>query len=181
MPRKLSSLGLWMCLFMQPCAEGQAKLALRFADYASSEFFGGKPQKIVWLSDFKRTDPHHEQLGSSVELTLPPNSNFAGHYAIVEYSCVSNYRSMAIIDMQTGAVCEGVPFDALEVNLDSKDDAIYKSPLFEKKRSRLLVASGCFYFGNPEKPHECGTKYFEFKNDRFDLLKFNAGPIPRWI
>jgi hypothetical protein len=176
MARRLTALWFWICLFIQPRTEGQAKPVLRFTDYPATELFDGKPKKIVWPADLDVNDPHNEKLISAVKLTLPRNSNFAGHYAIVEYSCGSSCHSMVVIDMKTGEVFDNVPFSALDVNLDSRDGPVYKGLAF-KKQSRLLVASGCFDFDQPESKHECGTKYFEFKSAQFVVLEFSRGPV----
>lgn len=155
-------------------AEAQTKPNPRFIDYPASQFFKGRPKKIVWPKGFDQANPNNEKLISTIGLTLPHNPNFAGHFAIVQNSCGTNCSEATIINMKSGQVLDDFPYGTLETSLDSKDGPAYKGLSF-RLQSRLLIASGCFDWDAPDSAHQCGTKYFDFKNNHFVLIKYVSG------
>lgn len=150
-----------------------------FKEYAVREVYRGKAAKIVWPKDVDPHDPNLQRMVEAVEYTIRRKPNFAGHYAIVQYSCGTDCSQITIIDLKSGMVLEPEPYATLTVDLFPRDGVSYKG-LSYKRNSRLLIASGCFDWDAPESKHECGTKYFEFRDDGFVLLKYVPGPVPKW-
>jgi hypothetical protein len=161
-----------------PRSTSQAEATPRFKDYAVHEVFRSKPAKIIWPSGIAPGNRNSEKMVSAVELTLPRKSNFAGHYAIVEYSCGTECSQVVVVDMKSGMVLDSQPYVTMDVDLYTKNRILYKGLVF-KLRSRLLIASGCFDWDSPESPHECGTKYFELRDSQFVLLSYVLGPVPQ--
>jgi hypothetical protein len=149
----------------------------KFKDYATGEVFRGRAAKIVWPSDVDPHDPNLQKMREAVQDTIPRKPNFAGHYAIVEYSCGTECSQITVVDLKNGLVLMAVPYDTLDLDADPKVGIPYPG-LSYKRNSRLLVASGCFDWDSPESKRECGTKYFELKDDGFALLKYVPGPMP---
>lgn len=92
-------------------------------------------------------------------------ANFAGHYAIAAWGCGSGCASMAVVDLESGAVYEG-PFGVLP---DARI-AFPPSPeagLSYLVNSRLFVARGC----PNEDEKACGTYYYEWTGSGFKLLR----------
>ena len=157
-----------------------AESRLRFEDFPVGDVFQGKAAKIVWPDGFDPSEPANDRLVFAAESAFQKKPNFAGHYGIAEYSCGTNCAELVILDLKSGAVLDSPPYTTIESHFDRKEGASYEGISF-RRRSRLLIASGCFDWDSPASSHECGTKYFEFKNGQFVLLRFIRGPIPRYL
>ncbi len=94
--------------------------------------------------------------------------NFAGHYFVIEWGCGSQCVMMATIDAKTGKVYEPplsakgslwLPLDNLSnMETDLRIDS-----------SLLVLRNACRDFKDRKT---CGTYFFNWKDNRFDLLKF---------
>jgi len=169
-----------LCLHSTGAGQKSSRVAEsnpRFEDYPADKVFYGKPTKIIWPGDFDARDPSSDRVVFAAESAIQKKPNFAGHYAIVQYGCGTNCAGL--VDLESGAVLDNPPYTTIESNFDSKEGVSYKGIRF-RTRSRLLVASGCFDWDNPDGSGKCGTKYFEFKNGRFLLLRFTPGPSPKY-
>jgi hypothetical protein len=95
--------------------------------------------------------------------------NFAGLYRIAEWGCGSSCVSIAVVNLQTGAVYYG-PFKLLGYGTRRRYEG-GEDELEYRGDSRLMVARGC------PGDRDCGTYYFEWKGERFLRLRYvPAGP-----
>lgn len=94
--------------------------------------------------------------------------NFAGRYRVADWGCGTGCESVAIIDVESGAVFDG-PFGKLPKAI------LYLGPNVDEDKtgvsyrldSRLFVARGCPSFT------ACGEYYYEWTGSGFKLLARN--------
>lgn len=135
-----------------------------FDSFHTTEVFDGKPAKPLLRT------PVQKRFATQIreQAMLPPN--FAGHYKIIEWGCGSSCVSIAIVDLKTGRVYDG-PFSILGYGTPYKYEG-GDDELQYKVSSRLLIARGC------PGDQNCGTYYYECKNDRLNQLRFVPhGPL----
>ena len=99
--------------------------------------------------------------------------NFAGHYAIVQWSCGSGCRSIAVVDVATGAMYRQMPYHSLLVGPFRSDSGALKQceGLQFRVGSRLLIAEGCFDTADGPGKGYCGREYFEWRDGRFVTIR----------
>jgi hypothetical protein len=96
--------------------------------------------------------------------------NFAGHYVLVGWGCGTGCVSGAIIDARNGRVHFPKEFNAFGVAYTNDE---YNEPLEYRKNSRLLILNGVPGTANDDDPEgESGTYFYEWRNDRFRLIRF---------
>ena len=145
-------------LFLAAQLATQATSGLpEFEQFKVSEIFKGTPAQPRLKTAGQR------RFRTMIRDGAKKGSNFAGHYAIAEWGCGSGCVSIAVIDVQSGAVYDG-PFGAL-VNALVDASRIEGPELTYHLDSRLFVAQGC--------PNEknCGTYYYEWTGSSFKLLR----------
>lgn len=162
-----------MCLFcLLGFAQDQDEESpwnFKFGDYAVKEVFQGKPAlpNIV--------EKNHREFRTAIEDAAAKGPNFAGHYAVAEWDCGPDCASLAVVDEVTGKVFSA-PFDDLITPLTegTADEPAheFKGAVYQSK-SRLFIADGC-----PEDK-KCGTYYYEWKNEKFNLLSIVPQRGPR--
>ena len=97
-----------------------------------------------------------------------PGTNFAGKYVVIIWGCGSQCVMMAIADAASGKVYEPPLADknSLWVPLDN----LSKMEIGYRSDSNLMVlGNACRDF---KDRNTCGTYYFNWKDNHFDLVKF---------
>jgi len=92
--------------------------------------------------------------------------NFAGHYFVIRWGCGSDCLMMAIIDAKTGKVYSP-PLSGAGTELYVPMDTLGDREIdFEPQSSRMILRNACKVARS-----ECGVYYFNWKDDRFTLVK----------
>jgi hypothetical protein len=136
--------------------------SLKFEDFSASPIYEGRPARPLLVTETDR------MFRTTIRQAVRKGPNFAGHYAIAYWGCGSSCTSFVVVDIVTGRVYDdstpfsliGVPFQGTSTGRD------YEGLVYERG-SRLLIADGC-----PED-EKCGTYYYEWKKNRFTLLRFD--------
>jgi len=119
--------------------------------------------------NFKRS-PGASTYRTRLTEALREGVNFAGHYIVTGWGCGTGCSNAAVIEARTGVVT----FPGEFYNIDSRYGDTYSDPLMDfKKNSRLLIVHGSpgpATESGPGKPS--GDYYYEWRNNRFRLLKF---------
>jgi hypothetical protein len=152
--------------------------APRFEDYPVTEIFTGTPAvPILSTPETKRYRTRIRNgvstgsdvwIGSSKSPRKAAGPNFAGNYFVIRWGCGSQCVMMATVDAKTGAVYEP-PLSrkgSLYVPLDNLSDMEVD---LRPNSSLLILRNAC---GDFETRDSCGTYYFNWKNNRFALVKF---------
>jgi hypothetical protein len=95
--------------------------------------------------------------------------NFAGHYFVVSWGCGSQCVMMAIVDAKTGVIYDPPLSGAgseLYLPLDNLSDMDFD---IRPDSSLLVLRNACRDFRN-----SCGIYYFNWKDNRFALVRFVA-------
>jgi hypothetical protein len=170
----------WMVLMLlcQSAPVGKAAATLlAFGDFPAPRPFHGVPATPILQTAGQRL------FRTRIREAARKGPNFAGHYTIAEWGCGSSCVSVAVIDAETGAVCEG-PFgrlpnallsygEALQYDRDAKGE-YQDEELSYRLNSRLFIARGCANDVN------CAAYFYEWTGSQFELLrKLPATPEPR--
>jgi hypothetical protein len=140
---------------------------LKFEDYAikDADAFHGQPARP------RIVEKNHRTFRTVITEAAAKGPNFAGHYAVAEWGCGSGCTSLAVVDEVTGKVFS-TPFEILTTPIVSGEDAHeFKGAVYQLK-SRLFIADGC-----PEDKM-CATYYYEWKEDKFQLMRMMPQPMP---
>jgi hypothetical protein len=165
-------------LMSQPVTSVQdAGLTPGFRDYPVTEVFTGAPADPIFTSAEQRRYRTRIREGvakgrgvwsggwkdNPVETREP---NFAGHYYVIRWGCGSQSLMMAVVDAVTGSVY-GSPLTgdgtSLYVSMDPLSDFDID---FHRDSSLMVLRNGC-----AKARAECGVYYFNWRGDRFVLLK----------
>ena len=155
----------------------------RFEDYPVAEIFKGTPAAPILATpqqrEYRTRIRNGVSMGDGVwygswrDPIRKPGPNFAGHYFVIRWGCGSQCVLMAIVDAKTGVVYEPplsgdkyhdeeelfLPLDNLgEAEVDIRPDS-----------SLMVLREACTDYQNRKT---CGTYYFNWKDNHFDLLKF---------
>lgn len=150
-----------LCGSRAAVAQQEPVWALKFGDYVTPDTLAGKPASPVLVSKT------HRMFRSVITQAARKGPNFAGHYTVAEWGCGSGCVSLAVLDARSGKAFSA-PFKILSMPLaQGPGKHEYQGPVYQL-RSRLLIADGC-----PEEK-KCGTYYYEWADDRFKLLRFDA-------
>lgn len=172
------------CVFLAPVAAqskpaaSDAKHPPRFEDYPVSKIFTGTP--VAPVLDTPDQQMYRSRIrngvstlsdvwiGSYKNPIKAKGPNFAGHYFVIRWGCGSQCVMMATVDAETGKVYEPpladktslwVPLDNLSgMETDLRPDS-----------SLLVLRNACRDFKDRKT---CGTYYFNWKDNHFDLVKF---------
>jgi hypothetical protein len=148
----------------------------RFEDYAVKEVFTGKPADPILATQeerlFRTRIRNGVSKGSDVWTGTPRNPirssgpNFAGHYFAIRWGCGSQCLMMAIVDAKTGIIYQPPLADksSLSVPLDNLSDM---ETDLRPDSSLMILRNACRDFRG-----ECGTYYFNWKDNRFSLVRF---------
>lgn len=147
-----------------------------FRDYQVSGIFQGQPAPPVLATDEQRryrTRIRNGVLkgegvwnGSWKNPIKPSGPNFAGHYLVIRWGCGSNCLMMAIVDARTGKVYNPPLSGAgteLYVPMDMLGDREIE---FELRSSLMILRNAC-----KAARSECGVYYFNWRDNRFILVK----------
>jgi hypothetical protein len=151
-------LTLLLCCGLQAQEEKPPAWSLKFGQFAVSESFHGKPALP------RLTDPKHRTYRTAIARAVRKGPNFAGHYSIAEIGCGSGCMFIVVVDAVTGKAYSA-PFASLSFPAGGIRE--YQGPVYQIK-SRLLIADGC------ADDQGCGAHYYEWKDNRFKLLRFEA-------
>jgi len=149
----------------------------RYEDYPAGPIFHGKPDKVEWPADWR----NDEYFRDAIQDLIDGGVNFAGHYALREWSCGTDCHWLILLDMKTGSFLRALPYGTLSVTYEDPPPYRDHDWLQVRPDSRLLIASGCFDIESIETSAECGTKYFELRGDRFSLVKYVPRPTPELL
>jgi hypothetical protein len=150
----------------------------RFEDYPVGEMFTGTPAvPILSTPETRRYQTRIRNaltMGSDVWVGSWKNPsrvagpNFAGRYFVIRWGCGSQCVVMATVDAKTGIVYDPPLADkgSLNVPLDNLSDMEID---LRPTSSLLVLRNACRDFKNRES---CGTYYFNWKDDRFTLVRF---------
>jgi hypothetical protein len=134
--------------------------ALKFADFAATGSFHGKPAAPILTTRAQR------MFRSAIRESAAKGPNFAGHYTIAEWGCGSGCVSSVVVDAITGKVYSA-PFRILSMPLPEREGGHEYQGAIYQIDSRLLIADGC-----PEEAN-CGTYYYEWTDNKFKRLRFD--------
>lgn len=152
--------------------------APRFENYPVTEMFTGTPVAPVLSSSETRryrtrirngvSTGSDVWIGSWKHPSKSAGPNFAGHYFVIRWGCGSQCVMMATVDAKTGIVYEPPLSDkgSLYVPLDNLSDMEVD---LRPNSSLLVLRNACSDFRNRSS---CGTYYFNWKENRFLLVKF---------
>jgi hypothetical protein len=150
----------------------------RFEDYPVTEKFAGTPAAPILSTpeqrNFRTRIRNGVSTGSDVWIGswLHPikseGPNFAGHYFAVRWGCGSQCVMMATVDAKTGSVYEPPLSEkgSLYVPLDNLSDMVID---LRPDSSLLVLQNACRDVRNRDS---CGIFYFNWKDNRFALVKF---------
>lgn len=147
----------------------QPPAAPRFTDYPVSTIYRGRPAAPKFDAD----DFYLDRFIEAVTYSSAHGPNFAGHYAIAQWSCGSDCRSMEVVDVKNGRIFREAPYGMMAI-------AGRFAGLSFKVNSRLLIAEGCFdndWNDEHREPRDCGRKYFEWTGTGFKLLREIPMPV----
>jgi hypothetical protein len=88
---------------------------------------------------------------------------------VVKWGCGSGCLSFKVVDAISGQAYDAAPFSfesVLGIPYTGTESGREYEGLVYQLDSRLLIADGCHEDG------KCGTYYYEWRNDRFTLLRF---------
>jgi hypothetical protein len=138
---------------------------LRFGDYAVKETFEGKPARPQIV------EKNHRTFRTVITEAATKGPNFAGHYTVAEWGCGSGCMSLAVVDATTGKVFSA-PFQILTMPLVNGEEAHEFKGVVYRLKSRLFIADGC------QEDKACSTSYYEWKDDKFTVLRVVPQPSP---
>ena len=152
-----------LLLTMVAAASAQASKVPEFSEYPVSV------EKVrVKGINFKK-NPDARTYRTRLSEAFARGVNFAGHYTVAGWGCGTGCTNGAIIDGRTGDVLWPEQF----MNIDARYGDVYSDKQLDfRKNSRLLIIRG-----RPGSKNEAtdtrpaGDYYFEWKNNRFRLLK----------
>jgi hypothetical protein len=133
--------------------------AFKFQDYAVKNIFQGKPAPPILISKSQR------MYRTMIREGAAKGPNFAGHYTIAQWGCGSACASIVVVDAVSGRVYDA-PFGWISMARENEHGPIYQL------KSRLFIADGCLN----EEDRKCGTHYYEWKDNKFVLLRFDPAP-----
>jgi len=117
-----------------------------------------------------------DQFDGRIRKSARSGPNFAGHYAVVLWSCGSICFNVAIVDVQSGHIYD-TPFVGVSGCLEDLDN-----PLSYRIDSRLFVVSGSLEIPDEHSQtfHDgpCGVHYYEWNGRSLHLLKSKAFQHP---
>lgn len=146
-------------------ASGQTGKAPAFSSYPA-KIEAARAKDI----DF-RSSPDARTFRTRLRAALRGGVNFAGRYIIASWGCGTGCIAGAVIDGRTGKVYFPEQLGTLGVGYSEN---AYDEPLVFRKNSRLLVLNGMPGSADDSAEVASGTYYYEWKNNRFDLIRFVA-------
>lgn len=161
-----------------PPIEAQGTKTPRFEDYPVTERFTGTPAAPILATSEQRryrtrilngvSTGSDVWIGSWKNPIKARGPNFAGHYFVIRWGCGSQCVTMAIVDAKTGIVCEPplTDQDFLHVPLDNLSDM---ETDVRPDSSLMILRNAC---RDSKDRKTCGTYYFNWKDNSFDLVKF---------
>ncbi len=144
-----------------PPQDATLSWSLKFEDFGARPIYKGRPARPLLVTEEDRT------FRTSIRQAASKGPNFAGHYTIAYWGRGSGLTSFVVVDVVTGRVYDSAPFGFIGVPFQGTSTGRDYEGLVYKRNSRLLVADGC-----PEDD-KCGTYYYEWKKDSFNLLRFD--------
>jgi hypothetical protein len=139
---------------------------MKFADFGAGPIYGGKSARPLLVTETER------MFRTTIRRAARKGPNFAARYTIVEWGRGSGLTAFVVLDVATGRVYDGAPFDFIDVPFQGASNGRDYQGLVYKPNSRLLIADGCL-----PPNSECGTHYYEWKQGSFSLLRFD--PLER--
>ena len=152
----------------------------RFKDYPVTEMFVGRlappilvgPEQRMFRTRIRNAVLKGEGVvadSESKRLLTKPGTNFAGKYVVVMWGCGSQCVMMAIVDAETGSVYDP-PLSGTGTELFVPlDDLSNMETAFRRDSSLMILRNACRDF---KDRRSCGTYYFNWKDNRFELVKF---------
>jgi hypothetical protein len=152
----------------------------RFEDFAVAQTFKGAPSTPILATSEQRRYRTRIRNGvlkgdgvwadsESMRWLTKPESNFAGSYVVILWGCGAQCVMMAVVDRTTGRVYDPPLSGAgteLYVPLDNLSDMKTE---FRPDSSLMVLRDACRDFKDRKT---CGTYFFNWKDNRFDLVKF---------
>jgi len=158
---------LWAAVCLLSGQDGQSAGTPRFEDYPVSSFYRG----VVKLPDFGSPGQYEGTelrcFGGDPREYAQKQVNFAGHFVIDACTCGSGCHYLFMWDAISGKVFRRLPPGVIDVGpFDSGggQSVEYKG---EEHRadSSLLIVDGCV-----GDTCDCGTRYYKWNGDAFDLI-----------
>jgi hypothetical protein len=150
--------------------QGGTRTALRFEDFRVPTPIPERKDiaTIASPDDWRETTDHIKQ---RIRDAAKDGPGFAGHYAVVKWTCGSNCAGMAITDVLTGAVYE-TPFMLVT-------GGVYVPPnevISYRLDSSLLIIKGSVETPATESNGPWGTFYYRWNGRRLVLIRSVRGP-----
>lgn len=152
---------LFLAVYLS-CTAALAEAVPQFKDYPVTQSYAGQEPALV-LDEFGKS------FKTRLREALADKPNFAGHYVLTIWGCGTSCISGGIVDKITG---KAYPLPELLMGVyplkpefENQDDR----ELIYKPTSRLLIMAGAFDTDEPS--HDDLVKFYEFKGDKFILLK----------
>ena len=144
------------------CADASAQKTRarepRFEDYPAVESFKGRPAPAVVSSGRARL------YRTTIREQAREGPNFAGHYTVATWGCGTGCLQFAVVDARTGKVYFH-PRAETVAGVTFQDE----ERLQFRRDSRLFIVSGQLLAR--DGPELEGKFYYEWRNDRFRLLR----------
>lgn len=147
-----------------PGQDARPAWAIKFEDCLVADVFKGKPAAPILATKAQR------MYRTVIREGAEKGPNFAGHYTVAEWGCGSACMSFAVVDAETGRVYDA-PFADISMAQLDENGRFYRGAVYQLK-SRLFIADGC----PNEEDKQCGTHYYEWKDNKFVLLRFDPSP-----
>ena len=172
---------VWAALspFLTWAQQASTQSAPRFEDYPVTETFTGTPAAPILAKSEQRmfrTRIRNGALkgegvvdGITKRLLTKPGTNFAGKYVVIIWGCGSQCVMMAVVDAATGKIYDP-PLSGAGTELYVPLDNLSKMETEYRIDSSLMVLrNACRDF---KDRNTCGTYYFNWKDNRFVLVRF---------
>jgi len=121
-----------------------------FSQYPAPDRFSGDIAKIDFSSD-----PNARTFRTRLSRGIRKGPNFAGVYRVVSWGCGTNCSQMAIVNVETGRVCDWA------WSCGSSD--------FELQ-STLLIINPTAADDDRRYPPECDTQYYRLINEKLESI-----------
>jgi hypothetical protein len=133
--------------------------------------------KMIVITKMQFGSESDSQFQNRIRAAAKAGPNFAGHYAIVGWSCGMICYQLAVVDVNSGKRLRGLPFEGIADEpcpRNYTDDGLVSFRL----NSRLLILRGSTEEWGPDgvQDQPCSTRYYVWQHNRLVLLRKIIAP-----